>query len=241
MMISRPSTDHQFAGQLIVGTDGSLESDGAARWAVADAARHHLDVVLAHGYAVADRHRRAGTRTLAALRLEHEQRVEQAASRLIVPPDMVVHRLAEPTEPATLLARLSRVAGAVVIGQHQRASTPVPDGKIHAVVASAGAAPVVSVPATWQASLDRRPVMVALDGHRTSASTLAYAFDQAAARQVALLAIHAVPLHEIPSDGDGELRNLAEVLAGWKGEHPDQEVRTTLAAGSPRDAEQGHF
>jgi nucleotide-binding universal stress UspA family protein len=148
---------------------------------------------------------------------------------------MTVHRHVESGDAAALLTRLSGVGSAVVLGQHRRASSTLPDGRIHAVVTATAASPVVSVPGLWHIRPDRRPVLVSVDGLRSSSSSLDYAFDQAASRQVTLVAVHAVPLHEIPVDGEEETRNLAEVLAGWTSDHPDQQVQTTLLSGSPRD------
>lgn len=54
-------------------------------------------------------------------------------------------------------------------------------------------------------------------------------------RQVAILVVHSAPLSEMESGEQDTTLNLAEILAGWRGNNPDVDVQTLLLTGPPRD------
>jgi nucleotide-binding universal stress UspA family protein len=93
------------------------------------------------------------------------------------------------------------------------------------------------------------PVVVGVDGSPVSEQAVGVAFEEASARGVPLVAVHAWSdgntaswyrtnryLAEWDSIKDGEALALAERLAGWQEKHPEVEVRRELVQDRPRHA-----
>jgi nucleotide-binding universal stress UspA family protein len=90
---------------------------------------------------------------------------------------------------------------------------------------------------------DDRPVVVGVDGSPTSEVALAFAYDEADRRGVALVAVHTwlddmlEPTLAAMIDWDAietdERALLAERLAGWSEKHPDVEVRRLVTRDRP--------
>jgi nucleotide-binding universal stress UspA family protein len=112
-------------------------------------------------------------------------------------------------------------------------------GSVGTQLAAHSRAPVIvmrppDVKAPLGSAPQRRPVVVGVDGIPQSSAAVAFAFDEAAARDVELHVLHAwwtLPLSEL---GPTELRNydvlkaqeeatrlLAEATAGWRTRYPD--------------------
>lgn len=96
--------------------------------------------------------------------------------------------------------------------------------------------PVVAVPRGWTTRVDdQRAIAVAIDGRHPSKTTLGYAFTEASLRRVPVLVVHSAPLAQLADGGQDARLNVAEILANWKADYPDVEVKTLLLAGPPRD------
>ena len=213
------STEQTSRRLIIVGVDDSAEAESAAQWAVREAELRKDDVLLVH----------AGPQAGAARQDRgHLDGAADHASQTAVAMD----------RPESLLPRLSEQAELTVLGlDHPALGGHMPFGHTTRTVASMSRQPVVAVPRGWSARADdRRPVAVAVDGQHPSSSTLGYAFTEASLHQVPVLVVHSAPLAELTSDEQDTRLNLAEILAGWKADHPDIDVETMLLAGAPRDA-----
>ena len=91
---------------------------------------------------------------------------------------------------------------------------------------------VVPAEYAWAAGY-RKPIVVALDAATAAGPALEFAFDEAAQRQVDLTVLHARPVGESAVAVNEDLVTLAEILAGWKADRPDVNVRTVILPGEP--------
>lgn len=194
------------------------------------------DLMLVHAYEVplSSRGRPAA---IARGRQQQEALLDKVAATLTVPPTMHLDRLVEVDSPGFLLPRLAEQAELTVLGQdHPALSGHMPLGHTANTVATMSRRPIVAVPRGWSpVSDDRRPIAVAIDGLHSSSSTLGFAFAEGSLRQVAILVVHSAPLSEMESGEQDTRLNLAEILAGWRGDNPDVDVQTLLLTGPPRD------
>ncbi len=94
--------------------------------------------------------------------------------------------------------------------------------------------PVMAQPA-------QAPVLVGIDGSSASESATAIAFDEAARRNVGLIAMHAWSDDDMSESPDADWpatqsmaeQVLAERLAGWQEQYPDVDVRRVVARDRP--------
>jgi nucleotide-binding universal stress UspA family protein len=230
------SIQHAHRRMIIVGVDDSAEAEAAAKWAVREAELRKDDLMLVHAYEVplSSRGRPAA---IARGRQQQEALLDKVAATLTVPPTMHLDRLVEVDSPGFLLPRLAEQAELTVLGQdHPALSGHMPLGHTANTVATMSRRPIVAVPRGWSpVSDDRRPIAVAIDGLHSSSSTLGFAFAEGSLRQVAILVVHSAPLSEMESGEQDTRLNLAEILAGWRGDNPDVDVQTLLLTGPPRD------
>jgi nucleotide-binding universal stress UspA family protein len=215
----------------------SHQPGAAAHWAVREAELRNDDVLLVHGYEVP---LLPVTGRAAAIERALQQRqalLDKVAGTLTVPPAMHLDQLVETDTPESLLPRLSEQAELTVLGHdHPARGGHMPFGHTASTVASLSRHPVVAVPRGWAARAeDRRPIAVAVDGLHASSSTLGFAFTEASLHQAPVLVVHSAALAELASGEQNTRLNLAEILTGWKTDHPDINVDTLLLAGAPRD------
>jgi nucleotide-binding universal stress UspA family protein len=220
---------------VVVGVDGSPEALVAARYALVQAARRRLDVLLVYGYpmppmdgsvtgVVVDGLLEAGRTVLA-----------DAVAALDVPEGVAVRTEVAETLPAVLMQRLSQSARLMVVGQHATAwYDRLGRGAVASPLAHHSGCPVVVVPPSWrQGRRDRLPVVVALDGETASHAALELAFEEAA-----LLGSGVVALHAVTGGGPGEAesadREVAALLAGVRAEHPGTTARVWTVRGDPQ-------
>lgn len=225
---------------VLVGVDERSDAIVAARFAVSEAAARGLDVVLAFGYAALVEHPSAPGGPALDRRHRAQTAVREVAQHLVLPAAMEIELVAEDVPPLTLLARLAPEAERIVLGRHHLGMRErVPDASLASRLAEEVGCPVVIVPPDShpapRASTVRTPVVVALDGETDAASALRVAFDEAERRGLMVLALHAEPLTSLTSQAEDDTRDLAEILAGWKSDHPDIPVRTLVCPAEPSD------
>lgn len=225
---------------VVVGVDGSSAALDAVRWAAAETACRgaELRLVTAAQWAVPSP---MGMTTLGQERLRRvlveaaEDALAEAAAeaRRIAPEVEVRTEVATGTPTPTLLAR-SREAALLVLGCRGLGGfAGLLAGSVTISVAAAAACPVVVVRGIV-GSTGRLPVVVGVDGSPHSEAALAFAFAQASARRVPLLAVHvwsdtmidpiAAPAVDWAALAIGAEEVLAERLAGWGEKFPDVEV-----------------
>jgi nucleotide-binding universal stress UspA family protein len=240
------------AGAVVVGIDGSHDSEAAVDWAARHAAAENRDLVLLCGIGtpesvlgwVAAGGAGAAAYLETAADTSHEI-VDQAAARLAEHgwTDRL-HTVVTRTEARAALLEASESASLVVVGS--RGLGPVKSalfGSVGAALAVHSHCPVVVV-RPHHPGVVRRGVLVAVDGTEASPGVLGFAFRQASEQDLPLTVIHSdwdplVPAHEIPEDDPSfqpTARTLSESLAGLQEKYPDVRVARKLLRGSPRDA-----
>jgi nucleotide-binding universal stress UspA family protein len=241
---------------IVVGVDGSAGSDHAVLWATNLAAQRRLGLHIVHGLRNTAPHYGVGiaeTGTdIDALREDGTRILSEAVALARGIDESVPTTTDMPTEPpAPLLTELSRTVPMVVIGHTGDGGfATMLVGSTAAAVVSHAHCPVLVV----RGRLDPPgtpdgPVVVGVDGSPVSEQAVAAAFEEASARGVPLVALHAWSdgnaesgyrthryLADWDSIKDAEARILAERLAGWQEKYPDVEVRRDLVQDQPRHA-----
>lgn len=232
----------------MVGVDGSPAALDAVRWAAAEAVPRKLLLRLVHAADVVagrfdgslpppqsffDELQRAGQELLA----EAADVAGEAGARTV--------STEMPFEPAApLLLELSRDARMIVLGSSGRGGfTGMLAGSTAVAVSAHASCPVAVVRGRAEPG---GPVVAGVDGSPTSERALAVAFDEAAWREVPLVAVHAwsdagfgVPLPTPDFDWAEVEREqrlmLSERLAGWCERYPEVRVERVVVRDRPRD------
>ena len=242
---------------VVVGIDGSANSDAALDWAVAEATRRSRPLHLfsagvrhvAGGEAIYNDVELDAVLTRAALSTA-EAHLEAAAAHVqVVAPDLAVTVQSAVDRAAGELVDLSARADTIVVGRsgHGPAVSAVL-GSVAMQVVTHAECPVVVVhdptDSATDARADARGVVVGVDGSAVSELALGYAFEQASLRGVHLRVVHAwwttVPsglMWDIKAEQVTlEQLALSETLVGWSEKYPDVEVRPSLPLAAPVSA-----
>jgi nucleotide-binding universal stress UspA family protein len=234
---------------ILVGVDGSAESDASIAWAAGEAVMHHVPITLLHvvgpalvwpiGSAQADitQWRKDTAQTV----IEEARKTLRASVDETELPD--VHTEVIFANVVQTLIEASREARLVVVGSR---GTGAIGGLLLGSVATGliyhAHCPVTVVHADQGTTPDpAAPVLLGIDGSPASEAATALAFDEASRRGVELVALHAwsdVGVFPIVGmdwrDREREGREvLAERLAGWQEQYPDVRVRRRLVADVP--------
>jgi nucleotide-binding universal stress UspA family protein len=236
---------------ILVGVDGSAESDAAVSWAAREAALRHEPVTLMHvvqpvavSWPVSP-----DQATVAEWQDDNARHaIDQARKGLTAAldqprlPDVRTEVLY--SHPVDALVDASTEARMIVVGSHGRGALGrLLLGSVSRGVVEHAHCPVVVIHAD-QASLPvdpGAPILVGVDGSPASEAATAWAFDEASRRGVALIALHAwsdVGVFPILGmdwrtyQAQGE-EVLAERLAGWQERYPDVHVSRRLVCDTP--------
>lgn len=235
---------------ILVGVDGSPESEAALRWATSAAVLHAEPITLLYAIApvvvswpvayleagYADAQEKAAREVL-----ENAQNTVEAtagtALRLAVKTE-IVHE----TAPSALVAG-SRDAFLTVVGSRGLGAVGQAFlGSVSSAVIRHGHGPVAVVHSADAQAPDRTsPVLLGVDGSPASEEATALAFDEAARRGVELVALHAwsdvgvfpvlgMEWHRYEDEGH---EVLAERLAGWQERYPDVRVQRRIVCDQP--------
>jgi nucleotide-binding universal stress UspA family protein len=223
---------------IIVGYDGSAGGDEALRWAAREAWARGTALTICLAWPAADlrllgdrgAHDRA--QLLGGEILAHGVRLAEAV------PDLTEVRtvLAEGS-PAHVLCEHSHAAEMVVVGS--RGHGGLADSRLGSVswqVACHGQGTIVVVRGRWRpVNQAPGPVVVGVDGSLTSQDALAFAFEEAALRDVPLIAVCA--LADAPGRVGGGARmeeDFSLLMTPREKEHPETTVLRQVAFGTPR-------
>ncbi|HLI39038.1 MAG TPA: universal stress protein [Streptosporangiaceae bacterium] len=223
---------------IVAGYDGSAGGGDALRWAAREAwARHTvLTVLLASDLAAPGEPALADLIGLARRRGEHTViRGLQYAESVVGPARIRAEVTGEP--PARVLCERSSAAEMVVLGSHGHGRLPgLLLGSVPWQVAVHGHGRIVVVRGSWRpVNQSPGPVVVGVDGSAASAGAIAFAFEEAALRNVHLVATCALA----DSAGRlGEMRRMEEQFGQemdrQEKQHPDITVIREVVAGPPR-------
>ena len=239
---------------VVVGVDGSASALHAVRWAAREAERRGAPLRLVHVcHVVPVRHPRQVSPPPEYLTAVHEQgrhwlTEASAAARRTVPGLAVSTDLHAGVTTGVLLDE-SRSAQLMVLGSRGLggfASLLV--GSVAVALSGHGHCPVVVVHSATRdgAPPADGPVVVGVDGSELSDAALTFAFEEAAARGVPLVAVHtwqdvntAGAWTMLPGTIDWdwlqaeEEKRLAERLAPWRDKFPQVEVRPVVKRDRP--------
>lgn len=227
---------------VVVGVDGSEQSDRAVRYAVTEARRRGAGITLVHAvYETAP--------MAAMLPLYSVEAFTEVGRRLVDDAQKNVHDLDPTIEVQTSVRPGSRVgvlvdaaehASLVVLGHRTRSlAGRVLTSSTTTGVAARAHCPVVSVPESWAEGGELGRVVVGVDESDASHDALAVAFHEAMRRNAKLVVLHAWRLptayddisysHTAVEDWLGTAREeMAKTLEPFREVHPDVEVETDL-------------
>lgn len=216
-----------MAGPIVVGVDGSEPSHAAVEWAAADARRRRLPLKVVH---VCERWP-AGFDGRAYCLGTLEAAADRARG---VGGDVEVS--AEPLEGGVVdsLIDLSGTADSLVLGSRGLGGfAGLILGSVSMAVAGHASGPVVVVRAPAAARYGK--IVVGDDGSGHAREAMAYALEQARARQARVLAIYAwqAPIvsayapdygNLLADDFREEAQRARERVEGWREDHPGVEI-----------------
>jgi nucleotide-binding universal stress UspA family protein len=234
---------------ILVGVDGSAESDAAIRWATHDAVMRGAPLTLTHVVAqvVASWPMGPMYANITEWQQDNARHVLEQALKTVqacVPesqlPDVhteilnssVVPTLVHASENQQMIVVGSRGTGA--LGRLLLGS--VSTGLVHHA-----SCPVAVIRPEPASSDSDAPVLLGIDGSPASEAATALAFDEASRRGVGLVALHAwsdvavfpilgMDWREYESQGH---EILGERLAGWQERYPDVQVQRRLVCDQP--------
>ena len=225
-------------GEIVVGVDGSAESDAAVAWAVTEARARGCGVHILHccesryyGLWTTTRTLRDGLRALArplvddALELagKLDAQVPVRGGVIVAP-------------PARALVRLSARAPLVVVGRSGRgAISHLLLGSVARHVLAAADCPAVSVGRRAPGMAPDAPtrVVAAVVRPASHERTLHFAFGEAQLHRVPLRVVTALPGAD--AAGASALRGLAGALIPWQEQYPTVRVTTSTTVGTLAD------
>lgn len=237
------STDRPFG--IIVGVDGSPESDAAVCWAACDAVLRELPLTLVHVESPAAEtwsqapmleespaEQQAEGRGL----LEHAARLARDAVAGTAGIHITGDLLSSPT-PVPTLVEQSKETALIVVGSRGRGALSRSIlGSVSAGLISHADCPVALV-RQHDSKATQGSVLVGIDGSTSDLAT-AIAFEEASLRQTNVLALHAwndidmnaIPGYDWSSTITKEGRVLDHALSGWHERYPDVSVENRLVS-----------
>lgn len=236
---------------VLVGFDGSRPAGAAFGWAQREAGRRRSPVRLVYVFEWSSPSRAvpvaAGWPDQTARRETEAavvQAVEQALRRH---PELPMHGEVADGQVVSHLRKLSERARLLVLGDRGLGGFPgLRAGSVATELAAYAHCPVVIVRGSAPAA---HPVVVGLDDSPDSDAALAFAFEQAGAHDVDLVALRAcqpppvphrpdtpLPGHDLPALQTEQRRVAERLLHGWPEKYPEVRVAVEVAPGRPADA-----
>lgn len=240
-------TNNETRHGILVGVDGSQESDAAVRWAAVEAKRLKAPITLMHAvepivmsWPVAPL-----PTTIAEAEREAAANVIDRAREVLAATDdhLEVHTEVRYSGAIPVLADASKDALMVVVGSRGMGAV----GRMVLGSVSSGLVHYAYGPVAVIHTRDGRlpdpsaPVVLGIDGSPASEAATELAFAEADRRKVDLIALHAwsdlgvLPVigldwHEFEQRGE---EVLGERLAGWQEQYPDVTVRRRVVCDKP--------
>ncbi|MGF0319164.1 universal stress protein [Nocardia fluminea] len=238
-----PAAARMTARPVVVGVDGSAHALSAVRWAAQQAALHHAPLHLVHAIGtgwdfgprlgvVSLRNQAYHDEGLAALATaEHIARQAAAPDTLDISTELVW------PAPAPVLAKKSRTARHLVVGSRgMDAFDRALLGSVSSALVRRSVCPIVVIPPSDKPDSDL-PIVVGVDGSAASARAIDVAFDEAAARDVEVVAVLAWTEEETGASATERAEYaqavLSQNLAGYAEKYPQVRVRRIVAEDDP--------
>lgn len=235
---------------MLVGIDGSPESQAAVRWAVGEAMLRRWPVTLMHVVSPI-----VVSWSIEAVLSDYQAWQEDNADNVIKLAQETVDAAAHGSPPPQVrverrhdgvLAELTEASGdadLVVVGS--RGLGPIGGavlGSVSRGLLNHARCPVIVAKEGVVRTTDRNlPVLLGVDGSPSSEAAIGFAFDEASRRGVDLVALHAwsdaalfpflgMDWHKHEDQGH---EILGERLAGWQERYPDVTVRRRIVCDKP--------
>lgn len=225
---------------VVVGVDGSANSDEALDWAVDEAARRGLQLHIIHAFST--------DFPLTSIRFGYSiERLRELAVKVrtdsilrarCAKPDLDITWEQLTCGPAAALVSASETADTLVVGAQGMSAARGPlMGSVSVQVAEHAHCPVVVVHKSPTSAPAEAPVVVGVDGSASSSNAIAYAFEQASSRGLGLTALHAWWVEYAEGAAASSIRSvdwqmfaqedqdlLGESLTGWREKYADVTV-----------------
>jgi nucleotide-binding universal stress UspA family protein len=235
--------------RIVVGYDGSAASQAAVHWATAEAVRLHAPLRIAEVFelVITTRPSPGQIVPLEALRTARDRGLQALAEGVrLQNRGLVVETVLHSGSPAQALLEEAEQARMLVLGSRGLGGwSGLIVGSVTVQVSAHAHCPVVVIPPDLRPHPHAMPtVVVGVDGSKTSAKAIDFAFDQAEALHARVLAVHAWTSPWLTySNGQAKLRFdegearetcqllVAESVAGAVADHPDVPWETRLISG----------
>lgn len=234
---------------VVVGVDGSAEALAAVRVAAREAAYRRRALRVVHAFIWPLMHVPVGPAPGGppdgGLRHEAERHLAEAVAEAgRTAPEVPVTGVVVDGAPTPVLVHESRGAVLLVLGNRGLGGfAELLIGSVTVQVTARALCPVLVVRGEPRAG---GPVVVGVDGSELSVEAVGFAFEEAANRDTALVAVHAwlyatpaphggfVPrVHDVDGLGEELDRVLPEAVAGYRERYPQVPVQHLLVRGSP--------
>ncbi|GAT08106.1 universal stress protein [Mycolicibacterium novocastrense] len=235
---------------IVVGVDGSAESDAAIGWATKEAVMREQPITLVHAIPPVITTWPGGLLDASYLEAQevNARDVLEKAQKTVhtgagdSPAPKIEARVVN-SSPPWALAEASRDAVMTVVGTRGLGAIGrAVVGSVSSGLLHHGHGPVAVVHAEYGRAADRSlPVLLGVDGSPASEGATALAFEEASRRGVDLVALHAwsdvgvfpalgMDWHRYEDQGH---EILAERLAGWQEQYPDVPVHRRIVCDQP--------
>ncbi|POM27796.1 Universal stress protein [Actinomadura rubteroloni] len=232
-----------MGSHVLVGYDGTKESEHALRWAAREARLRRLPLTVCHvwRWPYPDSYVDADTVTIVKRMADHILDQGVALAHDAVPAVRIVKRLLD-GPPYAALMHEAQTAEVIVVGSHQPGGVPLGSTSIR--LAATAHCPVLVVRDRAETFSE---VVVGVDGSAASDAALAFAYEEATLRGWSVRAVYgswepsAAPNGDLALYGDSEeLRRvcgarLERAVAPWQTKFPDVTTRTALDLRPPRE------
>lgn len=236
---------------VVVGVDESPAAKVAVRWAARDAELRKIPLTLVHAISpeIATWPEKRLPAGLARWQQDRGRRLVNESFEIVeeIPRrggPAEVHTQVVPSAAVPALVDLSKDAELVVAGRRGTGRwAPRPMGSVSSGLLRYAHCPVAIVPDETESISheSQAPVLVGIDGSPASELATEMAFDEAARRNVGLLALHAWADADVsdwpgmnwPTTESMAQEALAERLAGWQERYPDVRVNRIVVRDRP--------
>lgn len=227
--------------RIVVGVDGSPGSAAAVRWAAAEARlrKAELRVLTAYLRQRSGLHFTADQQARPVADADANAVVHAAVAEIrSIAPDVEVRAVALSGYAVPVLLHAAEEAALVVVGARGAGGIPgVPFGSVGSQVATHASASVVVVRGRPDAVTG--PVVVGVDERPSTGTIIGRAFEEAALRSAALLAITVqtrgrIPVRSTQPTAEAVLgSDLNGQLGRWREKFPDVSAERAVVAGRP--------